>query len=244
MIKTESLIYGIDEKLNKLSGLVHQEIPIENKVRALNRAQTKLILKKISPLNPLGVGFEGSKKRYQDIEVLVEDSSDHQLPITEKDKYLNRWSSDLSPEKLTPNYMFFVDGYILADKGACKDRLIYINSKLTKHGNVSTLLENPSFCPSFEYQETFCTLAKGSISIYTDGTFTPTSLYLSYIRQPIQMDYTGYVNFDGTDSKVVDCELAAYLEEELLDLAVFEIAAAIEDTPVVQLDQARRQQEE
>lgn len=244
MIKAESLIYGIDLKLNKLSGLTHQSIPVENKIIALNIAQIKLIKKKLSSLNQLGVGFDGSKKRYQDLEVLIESASDHPLPLLLKDKYLNRWSSDLRPEVLTPNYMFFVDGYILADKGACKDHLIYINSKLIKHGSVSTLLENPSYNPSFEYQETFCTLANDEISTYTDGTFTPKMLYLSYIRYPISMDYVGYVNFDGKESTIVDSELASYLEEELLTFTVFELGADIEDPSVVQLDQARTTKDE
>lgn len=244
MIKTESLIYGIDEKLNKLSGLTHQSIPVENKVRALNIAQIKLIKKKMNPLNQLGVGFDGNKKRYQDLEVLIEDASKHQLPVTLADKYLNRWSSDISPKALTPNYMFFVDGYVLADKGNCKNRLVYINSHLTKHGSISTLLENPSFNPSFEYQETFCTLSSDFISIYTDGTFTPTSTNLSYIRYPKLMDYVGYVNFDNTESTTVDCELASYLEEEILNFAVFELGADIEDPSVVNLDQARTSKDE
>ena len=244
MIKTESLIYGIDEKLNKLSGLTHQSIPIENKIRALNIAQIKLIKKKMNPLNQLGVGFDGNKKRYQDLSVLIEDASKHQLPVTLQDEYLNRWSSDLTPDKLTPNYMFFVDGYVLADKGACKNRLVYINSRLTKHGSVSTLLENANYRPSFEFQETFCTLSSGTISIYTDGTFTPTSINLSYMRYPVPMDYVGYVNFDGDESTTVDCELVNYLEEEILNFAVFELGGDIEDPSVVQLDQARTSKDE
>lgn len=244
MIKAESLIYGIDLKLNKLSGLTHQSIPVENKIIALNIAQIKLIKKKINPLNQLGVGFDGNKKRYQDLEVLIESQSDHQLPIVLKDKYLNRWSSDLRPEALTPNYMFFVDGYILANKGQCKDHLVYINSHLTKHGSVSTLLENPSFNPSFEYQETFCTLSNDTISVYTDGTFTPTSLWLSYIRYPRMIDFEGYVNFDNKESTTVESELASYLEEELLNFAIFELGADIEDPMIVQLDQARTSKDE
>lgn len=244
MIKTESLIYGIDLKLNKLSGLTHQSIPVENKVIALNIAQIKLIKKKVDPFNQMGVGFDGNKKRYQDLQVLVEESSKHKLSISLQDKYLNRWSSDLTPEKLTPNYMFFVDGYILADKGECKDHLVYINSHLIKHGSVSTLLENPSFNPSFEYQETFCTLSNDTISIYTDGTFTPTSLNLSYIRYPKVIDYVGYVNFDNVESTIVDSELPGYLEEELLNFAVFELGADIEDPSVIQLDQARTNKDE
>lgn len=244
MIKAESLIYGIDLKLNKLSGLTHQSIPVENKVIALNIAQIKLIKKKVDPFNQLGVGFDGNKKRYQDLEVLIEEASKHKLAITQQDIYLNRWSSDLTVPSLTPNYMFFVDGYILADKGKCKDHLVYINSHLTKHGSISTLLENPSFNPSFEYQETFCTLSNDTISVYTDGTFTPTSLWLSYIRYPRRIDFEGYVGFDGKESTTVDSELADYLEEELLNFAVFELGADIEDPAVIQLDAQRTAKDE
>lgn len=242
MIKAESLIYEIDLKLNKLSGLAHQSIPVENKVIALNNAQLKLIIKKLSSNNTLGLGFDGSKKRYQDLEVLVEPASKHKLSVTLADTYINRWSSDLT--ELDPNYMFFVDGYLLADKGGCTGRVVYINSHLTKHGSVSILLENPSFCPSFEYQETFCTLSSDLINTYTDGTFTPTSLYLSYIRYPKKIDYVGYVNFDGSDSVIQDCELADYLKEELLDFAVFELGADIEDPAVVQIAPEREKREE
>lgn len=242
MIKVEDLIYGIDLKLNKVAGLVHQSIPIEDKIIALNNAQVKLVIKKVDPLNQLQVGFDGDKKRYEDLQILVEPASKHKLPITEEDKELHRWVSDVS--NLTPNYMFFVDGYLLADKGACKGRRVNLNSKLTKHGSVTTLLENPSYCPSFEYQETLCTFSSNKIETYTDGTFIPTTLYLSYIRRPLKIDFEGYVNFDGSDSEHSDCELAFYLQEELLDLTILELGIETENPTVTQAAPLRSSLEE
>jgi hypothetical protein len=242
MIKAESLIYGIDLKLNKLSGLAHQSIPVENKVIALNAAQVKLIIKKIDENNQLGLGLDGNKKRYQDLEVLIEPASKHQMKLSLEDKNLNRWSSDL--KELDPNYMFFVDGYLIASKGDCKGRIIYLNSDLIKHGSVTTLLENPSYVPSFEYQETFCTLSSNTIEIYTDGTFTPEFLYLSYIRYPIEIDYEGYVKFDGTESEIQDSELESYLYEELLDLAILELGIDTDNPTVVQVAELRKNNDE
>jgi hypothetical protein len=242
MISTADLVYGVDLKLNKVSGLAHQSIPVEDKIIAFNNAQLKLIKKKLSTNNVLGLGLDGNKKRYEDLDNLIEPANKHQLTLELTDKYLNKWSSGLTD--LRPNYMFFVDGYLIADKGQCRDKIIYINSELVKHGNVTTLLNNPSYIPSFEYQETFCTLSSDLIEVYTDGSFSPKALYLSYIRYPVIMDYEGYVHSDGSESKLVNCELKAYLEEELLDLAILELGIETENPVVMQAAQIRNQSAE
>ena len=43
MIPVDSLLYKIDQKLNKLSTNSHQQIQLEDKILALNEAQIKLI---------------------------------------------------------------------------------------------------------------------------------------------------------------------------------------------------------
>lgn len=50
MIPVDSLLYKIDQKLNKLSTNEHQEIPVEDKILALNEAQIKLIKQKLMGL--------------------------------------------------------------------------------------------------------------------------------------------------------------------------------------------------
>jgi hypothetical protein len=237
MIAVESLLYKIDQKLNKVAALDHQIIPLENKILALNEAQLKLVKTKIGPNNPLGLGLDSFKKRYEDIETLIEPPSDHPLSLREDDKRLHRWSCDL--EALDPTYMFYVDSYVVADKGECRNRIIYVNNDLAKHADVATLLNNSNYRPSFEYEETFCTISGKRLEIYTDGTFTPNTIYVSYIRYPQRIDYPGYVRFDGTDSVHADCELNEYLEDELLNLAIEELAMNTENVPAVQFTQQR-----
>ncbi len=140
---------------------------------------------------------------------------------------------------MTPEYMFYIDAYVLADKGKCKDRKIWINRDLLKHGDLQFVLNNDHYKPSFEYQETFNMLSSDEISIFTDGTFTPTKLYLSYIRYPKYIDKAGYTKFDGTASIDQDCELADYLEDELLDLTVQNLAEYTENNAAVQSAQLR-----
>ncbi len=243
MILVDSLLYKIDQKLNKLSTNVHQQIPLEDKILALNEAQLKLIKQKVDGTSTnTGLGLDAFRKRYEDLQNLVEQYADHALDLTLKDERINQYVSPLTG--LTPSYMFYVDAYLLADKGVCKNRKIWINQDLLKHGNLQFILNNDHYKPSFEYQETFNTLSSDEIAIYTDGTFTPTKLYLSYIRYPKYIDKEGYIKFSGLESADQNCELADYLEDELLDLVVFNLASYTENAAAMQSSQIRIQTNE
>jgi len=233
MIPVDSLLYKIDQKLNKLSSNEHQQISLEDKILALNEAQIKLIKQKLDGQNTVsGLGFDAFKKRYEDLERLIESYEDHKLPLEETNKELNKWTASLSG--VSPAYMFYVDSYILADKGKCKNRRIKINPDLARHGDIQMLLANDHTKPSFEYQETFNIIASDEISIFTDGTFSPLDLYLSYVRYPDYIDKEGYIKLDGNPSTTVNCVLKNYLEDELVDLTVQNIAMYTENTSAAQ----------
>jgi hypothetical protein len=243
MIPVDSLLYKIDQRLNKLSTNDHQQIQLEDKILALNEAQIKLIKQKVDGFSTVsGLGFDSFKKRYEDLQSLVVTYNDGVLPLTQADPLLNRWSANI--HALNPKYMFYVDSYILADKGRCKNRQIWINRDLSKHGDTSILLNNVHYKPSFEYQETFNWISSDSISVFTDGTFTPSNIYISYMRYPVYIDKEGYIKFDGTPSADQDCELETYLEDELLDLTVQNLAMYTENQSAVQSSQIRIQTNE
>ena len=228
MIPVDSLLYKIDQRLNKLSTNEHQQIQLEDKILALNEAQIKLIKQKIDGMSVAnGMGMDAFKKRYEDLQSLVMPYNNQPLTLTLEDPVLNQWRANI--HDLAPTYMFYIDSYVLADKGRCKDRKIWINRDLAKHGDLQFILNNVHYKPSFEYQETPCFLASDEISIFTDGTFTPKTINISYMRYPIYIDKTGYIKFDGTPSTDVDCELETYLEDELLDLTVQNLAMYTEN---------------
>lgn len=243
MIPIDSLLYKIDQRLNKLSTNDHQQIQLEDKILALNEAQIKLIKQKIDGISVVaGLGFDSFKKRYEDLQSLVVTYNNQPLTLSVKNIQLNQWTAGL--HQLSPKYMFYVDAYVLADKGRCKDRKIWINKELSKHGDLTLLLTNDHYKPSFEYQETFNFLSSDEISIFTDGTFTPSDIYISYMRYPVYIDKVGYIRFDGTPSIDQDCELETYLEDELLDLTVENLAMYTENASAVQSAQARIQTNE
>lgn len=243
MISVDSLLYKVDQKLNKLSTNSHQQIPLEDKILVLNEAQLKLIKQKVDGISVVsGIGLDGFKKRYEDLQSLIMGYNHQPLPLIATNRELNQWTANI--HTLSPSYMFYIDSYMLADKGRCKGRIIWINQDLAKHGDLSLLLKNDHYKPSFEFQESFNIISSDEISVYTDGTFTPTELYLMYMRYPVYIDKAGYIKFDGTPSTDVDCELEAYLEDELLDLAVQNLAMYTENASAVQSAQFRIQTNE
>jgi hypothetical protein len=243
MIPVDSLLYKIDQKLNKLSTNEHQQINLEDKILALNEAQIKLIKQKVDGTNTVnGLGLDAFKKRYEDLQSLTVAYNDGELPLTLKNAELNQWAANI--HDLDPKYMFYVDSYVLADKGRCTDRKIWINRDLAKHGDLQYCLNNTHYKPSFEYQETFNFLSSDEISIFTDGTFTPTKIYISYMRYPVYINKAGYVMLDGLPSVDQDCELETYLEDELLDLTVQALAMYTENMSAVQTAQMRIQTNE
>ncbi len=243
MIPVDSLLYKIDQKLNKLSTNIHQQINLEDKILALNEAQIKLIKQKVDGFSVIsGMGLDAFKKRYEDLQSLVVTYNSQPLELKLKNKELNQWFANIN--LLDPKYMFYIDAYVLADKGVCKDRKIWINRDLAKHGDLQFILNNDHYRPSFEYQETFTFLSTDEISIFTDGTFTPNKIYISYMRYPLYINKTGYIMLDGLPSFDQDCELELYLEDELLDLTVQNLAMYTENAAAVQSAQFRIQTNE
>ena len=233
MIPVDSLLYKIDQKLNKLSTNEHQVVNLEDKILALNEAQIKLIKQKVDGWSTVsGYGMDAFKKRYEDLQSLVITYNHQPLSLTLKNAELNQWFANL--HALDPKYMFYIDSYVLADKGRCTDRKIWINRDLAKHGDLQFCLNNVHYKPSFEYQETFNFLSSDEISIFTDGTFTPKTINISYMRYPVYINKTGYIMLDGLPSFDQDCELETYLEDELLDLTVQNLAMYTENQSAVQ----------
>jgi len=233
MIPVDSLLYKIDQKLNKLSTNEHQQIQLEDKILALNEAEIKLIKQKVDGQSTnSGLGLDAFKKRYEDLQSLVVTYNKQPLDLFVKNAELNQWAANI--HLLTPKYMFYIDSYVLADKGRCKDRKIWINRELAKHGDLQFCLNNVHYRPSFEYQETFNFLSSDEISIFTDGEFIPTKIYISYMRYPQYINKDGYIMLDGLPSFDQDCELETYLEDELLDLTVQNLAMYTENQSAVQ----------
>lgn len=239
MISTTKLLYVLDMKLNKKASLEHQSIPLEDKIIALNEAQISLLKKKIDINNLYGLGIDSFKKRYQDLQNLIVQFE--KLTVSPTTSDYASFEADLTKTK--SKYFLPLDAYVLCTKGNCENKIVTI-WKPIKHGDLTTLMFNNFYKPSFEAQETFCLISGNKYIVYTDGTFDVNSLHLTYLRYPVKIDAAGYIDFDGTPSINQDCELPYYLEDELIELAILELAMDTENNPVVQYDAIRSKNSE
>jgi hypothetical protein len=240
MISAVQLYYKTKMRLNNLASNEHQDIPIEDWVLAANESQIKLIKKKLGLNNNYGIGYDGFRKRYEDLQTLVVPHV--QLELKDDKSLNNRWSTIDSTVDLVPKYLIYSDIYITADKDNCKNRVLQVN--ISKHSDLAVLINNTNYKPSFEYQETLGTISNNKFEVYTDGTFSPNSLFISYIKYPKKINLEGYVDFDEKESITQDSELPDYLEDELLDLIVIELGMDTENNNAVTYGQIRSQNNE
>lgn len=55
-----------------------------------------------------------------------------------------------------------------------------------------------------------------------------------YLRYPAYINKAGYIDFEGNESVNTDCELASYLEDELLNFTTKALAKYTENISAVQ----------
>ncbi len=242
MIPIQDLLFSIDTKVNSLANLKGKYIPDETKIEVLNKMQLKLVLKKLDPNNNYQLGMGAFNKRYQDLQILQVPYE--KLPVTKvANDVLNSYSASVT--SLSEDMIIPVNAYVLANKGNCKNRILDV-IEVVKQGDTRMKLISPHTSPSFLYQETLCMISSDNFYVYSDSTnsFTITDLYISYLRYPVNMDVAGYFHLDGTASTNVNCELDSYLENELLDLVVEEIADATANQGLSQLSRVRTKENE
>lgn len=241
MIPIIRLHYKLDQKLNKLASNQNQAIPVEDKDFVLNEAIIKLIKKKIGHNNIYGIGLDGFRKRYQDLESLIIDY----IPVTptKTTSPLISWSYDL-----TTIFDLFIpiDIYLTGNRGGCFGRIIWVES-IVPHMNVPNHLKSSDECPSFAYQATFAAISSGQLIIYTgdpSGEFNAEQAFISYLRYPKKVCFGDYEDFDGNILPRVDCDLPEHLEDEILDIAVMDIALSTENQMAAEASQVRAKDNE
>ena len=212
MIPVQELIYEFKLSLNKMDRQDNVQIPLEDILVFLNQGQLSWIKSKIGENNIFKDGYEGTRKRIDDLQTLkVDDAS---LPLLKTTDVLYKgYKADL---KTLPDYMMYIMSHVGAQKEDCKAGLTV---DLIRQNDLSTLYFDANFSPSFEWRSTFATIGQDNIIVYTDETFELDNLYLTYLRYPQPIDAEGYIKFDGSDSVNKDCELPYYAKPDILNLA-------------------------
>ena len=82
--------------------------------------------------------------------------------------------------------------------------------------------------PSFDYEETLLKIAGEEIKIYFDD-FKIKQAFLSYYKEPIDIDIAGYIKIDGTASKTINPKLPDIAVNEIVSRCVREFVGITEN---------------
>lgn len=170
-------------------------------------------------------GIDFNQRTINDLREIVDESKSKEatgIALTQFDD--TRWLATLPTD-----YMFYTRGYVVATKDKCKGKLrCYEKSRGDIHE------ENTHYNSSFEWREINIETSGNNLVIYSDNTFTPSKLLLSYLRIPKYMhnaqDFGGsYMNADKTVTYTghQNCELSSITHSEIVDLAVLITAGNI-----------------
>lgn len=133
---------------------------------------------------------------------------------------------------LPENFYRRVSSYSLASREDCKNVVLY--NWIVKPKDLNVLLQNDNTKPSFDYREALALINNGKLSVYKDG-FVVDEAYLTYYREPVDIDMEGYTRLDGTPSTDIQTDLSDTNAEEVVNLTAAEAVRNSESVEQLQL---------
>tara|TARA_R100001463_G_scaffold14539_4_gene38192 strand:- start:10067 stop:10813 length:747 start_codon:yes stop_codon:yes gene_type:complete len=233
MINNTQLQIKFRQRLNKLASNDFDNIECWQIVEAFNKAQREWVRRQLHGSNQLREGDERSKKRIDDLQLLINTST------------FTTGGVDLPGNSciafdLPDNYMEFKRANTYGVHECCelpRPMTVY----LAEVTNVDLNLRDTLKCPSFEWAETFCTLQNNQIRFYyrpealemrfNNKPFEVTFSALTYYREPTPIEIQGCTDpaTGGTSPMDIICEFKDDVAELIIDDAVAIIAGDIND---------------
>ena len=139
---------------------------------------------------------------------------------------------------LPANFFRSVSSYNLASRGQCKNQVLI--NWFVKPKNLNVLLQNDNHSPSFDYRETIALINKDRITVYKND-FEIEKTYLTYYREPQDINILGYIQLDGTPSVDVSPDISNQNVEEIINLTAAEAIRNAESVEQLQIALQRLQ---
>lgn len=196
------------QRLNKLSSNDYDNIQTWQIVEAFNKGTVDWCRRQLHGTNVSKTGDEQTKRRIDDLQVLLREQP---LDLKKQDCYFGS-------ENWPDNYFEFKRVSFKANTDCCeKSKFV---TYLAEEANVDMLLKDPLRNPSFEWGETFTTLANNVVKIWTNDTFSVSDAILHYYKQPRRIEilgtadpYTGVVSTQEVISEFKDDIVEVLIEE-------------------------------
>lgn len=216
----------IKERLNKLASNDYDNIQCWQLVEAFNKGQVEWCRRNLLGTNQTRTGDEGSKRRIDDLQILLTDAQ--QPTLVDRGTFVEVGTG------IPTNYFEWKRIQADGKSDCCGNRPMVIY--LAEEGNVPELLRDYNKKPSFEWAETFCTIKDNVLRVYTNNEFSIDNVLLTYYRQPRNIQIAGCVDpYTLVASPVdVECEFKDDLVELFCDEAAKIIAGDTENISQIQ----------
>ena len=227
-MNNSTLQIKMKQRLNKLDSEDYDNVECWMLVEAYNKAQVEWCRRQITGSNILKQGDEQSKRRVDDLQVLLTTT-----PIT-----LNALDLYAETVVMPVDYFAFKRLEVFATKECCKDpRLMTVYQ--SEEANVGIALKDDNKRPNFEWAETFFTFIGNKIRVYTNSDFTISSSNLIYYKQPIKVQILGCS--DPYTGAVTTVDVPPGLKDDLVEVIIDE-AVTILAGDIESLNQKSREQ--
>ncbi len=214
-MKIREVSAKIDLRLNKGASGDYDNLWAYVKKEAFNKAINEWVRRTKQGKNQNREGDEETDTRVDDLQVLLKPA----VALSSKNKGIYNQT-----EKLPADYLYHKRLTPIVSKGKCTN--VIMKSHLREEANVDDLLT----LPSFDFEETFHTLAANRANVYHNKDFTISKVELTYYRRPKVYEFK---NLDEVvEFKDDICEI-------LVDDACKIIASDIQDLNQKQLTQER-----
>lgn len=223
-MKPYDIYLSFEQKVNKNSTNTNIKVPLGVFVTLWNDQKRQWLDDKVK-------GKENSNY-IEDLEDLLEVDTKLQLYKSYSDK---------DTFNLPENFFRRVTSYSIAEKDDCSNKRL--TNWLIKPKDINTLLSNSNFNPNFDWEETLGILNKGKITVYKKD-FKLKEVFLTYYREPKDIDIEGYLHLDGTPSENIEVDLDKFSIQEITNRTALDAVSNYESIEQMQIAAQRIQQNE
>lgn len=213
-MNNSTLQIKLKQRLNKLDSNDYDNIEKWQMAEAFNKAQVEWSRRQLHGGNPYKEGDEQSKRRVDDMQVLL---TEYPLTGLQFDDY---FETDNFPIN---NYLEYKRISTNMKDECCPKRAAKVY--LSEEANVELILRDPLKRPSFDWAETFCTILGNKVRIYKNKDFTIEDPILTYYRRPTYIEIDGVLNTYTGDVATADVE--SEFKDDVVELMLDEAAAII-----------------
>lgn len=213
-------IERIKQRLQKQDTNFNPNILDEEFEDALNKSVNDWVRRQHHGFNQFKEGDEQSEQRVDDLQILLKD---RRISVNNRGVY-----SEITV--MPKDYRYYKRLTPIVSKGNCSN--VMMKSYFVEESNVDDYLKDWTFTPSFDFEETFHTLASNKFRIYHNNDFSVNEVLLTYYRNP------AYISCQKKDYDVV-WEWKDDVAEVIIDDAAKLLAGDTENTIAFELANKR-----